>query len=137
METLNSCNTSSLNVYVPTTENPWNAQKVNHIFRRLGYGANTIGVALALAQTPENFIDSLVDVAINTLPMPEPSWVNMTYQDYINAGLDFDDGGLFVFEEADAFVAAGEEEGDAGAAAFFGVDLDFAAVFADDAADDE
>ena len=91
MEIVTSCNTSSLNVYVPTAQNPWNEQKVNHVLRRLGYGANTTEIAVALAQTPENFIDGLVDVAINTLPMLEPSWANMTYQDYINAGLDFDE----------------------------------------------
>ncbi len=91
METLTSCNTSSLNVYVPSTENPWNSEKVNHVFRRLGFGANTTEIAAALAQTPENLIDSLIDAAVNTLPMPSPSWVNMTYQDYIDAGLDFDE----------------------------------------------
>ncbi len=73
METLTSCNTSSLNVYVPSTENPWNSEKVNHVFRRLGFGANTTEIAAALAQTPENLIDSLIDAAVNTLPMPSPS----------------------------------------------------------------
>lgn len=91
MESTTSCNTSSLNAYVPTIQNPWNAQKVNHVFRRLGYGANTTEIAAALAQIPENFIDNLLNTAIGSPPMPEPSWVNMTYQDYINAGLNFDD----------------------------------------------
>ena len=91
MQSSTSCNLSSLNVYVPTTENPWNTQKVNHVFRRLGYGANTSEIEAALAQTPEDFIDSLLDEAINMPPMPEPSWANMAYQDYINAGLNFDE----------------------------------------------
>lgn len=90
MEILTSCNTSSLNIYVPTTENPWNIQKINHVFRRLGYGANTTEINTAFFQSPENFIDSLIDAAINTPPMTEPSWANMTYQDYIDASLDFD-----------------------------------------------
>lgn len=90
METVTSCNVSSLNVYVPTTENPWNEQKVNHVFRRLGYGGNVSEIAAALSQTPADFIDNLIDTAIATPPTPEPSWANMTYQDYINAGLDFD-----------------------------------------------
>jgi len=35
MEILTSCNTSTLDAYVPSSANPWNAKKVNHVFRRL------------------------------------------------------------------------------------------------------
>lgn len=91
METLTSCNTSSLNVYVPSIENPWNAQKANHVFRRLGYGANTTEISTVLAQTPADFIDSLVDAAVNMPLSPEPAWAYMTRQDYIDAGLNYGD----------------------------------------------
>lgn len=91
MEIMTSCNLSSLNVFVPSVENPWNAERVNHILRRLGFGGTTSDINAALNISPEQFIDNLVDQALATPPSPEPSWNSMTYQDYINAGLDFDE----------------------------------------------
>jgi len=91
MKTLTSCNVSSLNVYQQTTENPWNEERVSHVFRRLGFGATKAQINGALSQSPENFIDNLIDQAIATPVSPSPSWANTTYQDYIDAGLDFDE----------------------------------------------
>jgi len=91
MEILTSCNTSALTVYTPSGANPWNEQKVNHLFRRLGYGATKAEVNTALAQTPSALIDSMVDAAIAQAPSPAPSWANMSYNDFINAGLDPDE----------------------------------------------
>ena len=63
--TLVSCNTSSLAIYVPSAEKPWNQQRVNHVYRRLGYGANMNDINAALAMTPEDF-------ALNILQIREP-----------------------------------------------------------------
>jgi len=38
MEIMTSCNTSTLAAYVPTSSNPWDVQKIQHAFRRLGFG---------------------------------------------------------------------------------------------------
>lgn len=84
-----SCNTSSLATYVPSSDKPWNAKRVNHLFRRLGFGANIEDVNSALTSTPAEYIDSMVDQAI-ALPQTEaPVWANWNYNDYINNGLDF------------------------------------------------
>jgi len=91
MQTSTSCNTSSLSVYVPSTLNPWNAEKANHLYRRLHFGASKAEIDLALTQTPETVIDAIVDAAVATLPTADPSWANMSYQDFINAGLDPDE----------------------------------------------
>ncbi|WGD35560.1 DUF1800 domain-containing protein [Olleya sp. YS] len=91
MEQMTSCNTSSLSVYTPNTSNPWNAQKVSHVYRRLGYGATKTQIDAALTQTPSAFIDNLVDAAIAVAPTPAPSWANMSYNDFMNAGLDPDE----------------------------------------------
>ena len=91
MEIFNSCNTSLLTVYVPSVANPWDEQKVNHIYRRIGYGATKTEVDAALTQTPSAFIDSLVDAALVINPTPAPSWANTSYDDYTNAGLDPDE----------------------------------------------
>ena len=91
MDQITSCNTSSLSVYTPSTSNPWDAQKVSHEYRRLGYGATKTQIDAALKQIPSAFIDSLVDAAIATPPTPAPSWANMSYNDFSNAGLDPDE----------------------------------------------
>ncbi len=91
MEISTSCNTSSLSAYVPTTTNPWNEEKVNHIYRRLHYGASKAEVLAALQQTPEALIDSIVDAALATANTPTPSWANLSYQDFTDMGLDPDE----------------------------------------------
>lgn len=91
MQTSTSCNTSSLSVYIPSASNPWNAEKVSHLYRRLHYGASNNEITQALTQTPENLVDSMVNAAISNPLTPTPSWANMTYQDYTDAGLDPDE----------------------------------------------
>lgn len=91
MSNLTSCITSSLEPYVPTTDNPWYEKRARHAFRRIGYDANTTMIANALSQSPSQFIDQLVDGALNALAWPEPSWANFTLADYNNLGVDFDE----------------------------------------------
>lgn len=86
-----SCITSSLQPFVPSAQNPWNASRVRHAFRRIGYDASPTMIANALSQTPTEFIDFLVDAAVNASAWPEPSWANFTLADYNNLGLDFDE----------------------------------------------
>ncbi|WP_233558598.1 DUF1800 family protein [Aquimarina sp. BL5] len=74
MTTNTSCNVASLNVYSPTNTNPWNRQKINHLYRRLGFGATPEMVDSALNQSPSNLIDSLIDEALNLNPTPAPEW---------------------------------------------------------------
>ena len=89
--TTNSCNTSSLAIYVPSNDKPWNAYRVNHLFRRIGFGVNLTGLNLALTYVPDEYIELLISQAENLNVTSEPSWANMTYSDYINNGLDFDE----------------------------------------------
>ena len=44
-----------------------------------------------MADTPENLIDSLISQAVALNPTAAPSWANMTYNDYIAQGLNFDE----------------------------------------------
>ncbi|MBT8272581.1 MAG: DUF1800 domain-containing protein [Bacteroidia bacterium] len=88
---MTSCNVSSLSIFIPSAERPWNAERVNHVLRRLSFGGTTSDITAALNLSPEQFIDSLVDQALAIPPSAEPSWNSWTYQDYINAGLDFDE----------------------------------------------
>lgn len=69
-----SCNISTLDPYVPSSGNPWNFQKVQHAYKRLSFGGSTLEVDTGLAQSPSDFIDTLVDVAVNLPATPTPSW---------------------------------------------------------------
>lgn len=89
--TLVSCNTSSLAIYVPSAEKPWNQHRVNHVYRRLAFGANMDDINDALASSPENLIDGIISDAVNLPTTTAPSWANHTYSYYINNGLDFDE----------------------------------------------
>ncbi|MCF6307755.1 MAG: DUF1800 domain-containing protein [Flavobacteriaceae bacterium] len=76
METITSpsCNTATLDPYIPNGSNPWDIIKINHVYRRLGFGASQTTVDAALGQTPNDFIDSIVDTASNTPPTATPFW---------------------------------------------------------------
>ena len=70
-----SCNVSSLDPYVPTSENPWNVSKINHLYRRIAFGATKDQVIDALNQNdPSTLIDNLIDEAIALVPSAAPEW---------------------------------------------------------------
>lgn len=89
MAIFTSCITSTLEPYVPTSENPWNEQRIRHAYRRIGYDADKTMVANALALSPDAFINQLIDNALNTANYPTPSWSDFTKDDYDNMGVDF------------------------------------------------
>ena len=61
-DTSTSCNLSTLDEYVPTSENPWNVTRIHHLYRRVGFGASKAEVLNALAQgNPAALVDSLID----------------------------------------------------------------------------
>jgi len=85
----NSCNTSSLAIYVPSADKPWNMYRVNHLYRRLGFGANLSEINTALSFTPEALVDLIIDGTLSLSLDEAPTWANWNYNDYINNGLDF------------------------------------------------
>jgi uncharacterized protein (DUF1800 family) len=82
MENTFSCNTASLAPYVPTPQNPWDLDKVNHVFRRLSFGGNYQEQQAALALTPSQFIDQIIDDALALGNAAPPYWANWTVNDY-------------------------------------------------------
>ncbi len=77
-----SCNTATLDPYVPNTGNPWNADKIKHIYKRLGFGITIADIDGALAQAPNALIDNLVDSAFNLPPTDAPPYANWSYSDF-------------------------------------------------------
>jgi len=66
------CINGGLEPFIPTVQNPWNMQKVKHLFTRTHGGANYEEMVAALNFTPEQVVNQLVDDAVNiTLEIPE------------------------------------------------------------------
>lgn len=71
--------------YQPSAAIPWTAERVAHVYRRLGFGATFEQIQQGLALSPDALIDLLLDdVAIAGPPNP-PYWGGWTLNDYENA----------------------------------------------------
>ncbi len=76
------CATGTLAPYVPSEERPWNRERVQHLYRRMGFGIAAKNIAAALEESPTALVNRMIDEAIN-LPLPEaPYWANYTRSDY-------------------------------------------------------
>ncbi|MBC2843695.1 DUF1800 domain-containing protein [Winogradskyella flava] len=91
MAVLTTCITSSLQPYIPTSQDPWNEARIRHAYRRIGYDANLTMISSAMSMSPNDFIDQLVDESLNAPNWPEPTWANFTNDDYANLGFDFNE----------------------------------------------
>ncbi len=69
-----SCNLDSLAEYIPDSGNPWNVSKINHLYRRIAFGASKAEVLAALAQNPSTLVDQLINDAIALNTTPPPIW---------------------------------------------------------------
>lgn len=79
-----SCNNSTLAPFESSSNNPWNTDKIKHVFRRLGFGASLDDVDNALSLNPGQFIESLVNSAKNMAPTQAPFWANYATTDFSN-----------------------------------------------------
>ncbi len=84
-----SCNSSSLAVFVPSADNPWDALKVRHLHSRLGFGIETSQIANGLSKSPDAYIDELIDTATNLAPTVSPAWVSLDPTDYASNGYTY------------------------------------------------
>jgi len=74
METTTVCNTAPITPYVPSADNLWDTKKVVHAYRRMTFGASQDQIDDALAMTPSEFVDTIVDAAV-ALPVTDaPTW---------------------------------------------------------------
>ena len=74
MEILTSCNLASITPYIPSDTNPWDIQKVKHVYRRLDYGATDATLNISVLSTPSELIDTLIQEAIDKPNPPQPEW---------------------------------------------------------------
>lgn len=71
-----------LDPYVPSPDKPWDARRVAHVYRRLGFGATLEQIQQGLQMSPSELIDQLLDTAAD-LGIPDPPyWAGYTQADY-------------------------------------------------------
>lgn len=82
---------AALQPYTPTAAKPWNARRVAHLYRRIGFGATYQDIQQGLSMHPSELVDHLLDTAATLPPPPPPGpvdWSNWTSADYAgNQGL--------------------------------------------------
>jgi len=84
-----SCASGSLNAYVPSTNTPWNRERVAHLYRRMGFGATPQQITDGLALSPTVLVDQIIDQAIAAPLSPPPVWSDWT-RSPVNDYTDFD-----------------------------------------------
>lgn len=86
-----SCITGTIAPYSPTAQQPWNTQRVAHLYRRMGFGATPAQITAGLGMSPTALVDIVIDTAIALPPTPQPIWGNWTVLPTNNYLVDFDD----------------------------------------------
>lgn len=101
-----SCNTSPLTIFNPSAQSPWDAIKVRHLHNRLGFGIDNSLLANALSQSPNAYVDELIDGAINLPPTVSPAWAPLDPVDYPANGFTYgeDENALLVDETQFTFI---------------------------------
>ena len=72
--------------YLPSRKNPWNAEHINLVYRRLGFGCSLSDINLYLNSSPEILIDDIVDGALSTEVTPGPEWDQWDNKQFNNSG---------------------------------------------------
>lgn len=79
-----NCNTGSIAPYMPDAQRPWNKRRVQHLYRRMGFGADNATITAGLAQSPGALVDAIVNNALALPLSPQPVWAFWTVANYQN-----------------------------------------------------
>jgi Protein of unknown function (DUF1800) len=71
-----------LDPYTPSSAKPWNARRVAHLYRRLGFGATLTQINAGLQMSPDQLVDQLLDEAAGLGAPAPPYWAGYTSADY-------------------------------------------------------
>ena len=63
--------------FTPTPDAPWDARRARHLLRRTGFHAPPAEVTRLLTMTPAHAATSIVDTAVNAVPVPVPSYATL------------------------------------------------------------
>ncbi|TPN83905.1 DUF1800 domain-containing protein [Aquimarina algicola] len=91
-----SCNLATLDPYVPSPADPFDVTKINHLYRRIAFGASKAEVLAALAQNdPSALVEQLIEDAkmLNaTMLPPWSTWNRDQFEAAENANRDNNTG---------------------------------------------
>lgn len=83
-----NCATLGLEAYVPSAEQPWDVGRVQHLYRRAGYGARPAEIEQALTDGPAQTVARLLNDAVTREPRTPPEWAEWDYDAFEAAGVD-------------------------------------------------
>ncbi len=77
-----TCVKGDLSIYQPSASKPWNALRVKHLYKRMGFGTNANVTKVVQTLTPSAIVDQILTEAMNAPLLEVPSWINLTEKDY-------------------------------------------------------
>ncbi|WP_020568723.1 DUF1800 domain-containing protein [Neolewinella persica] len=83
-----NCATLGLEAYVPSAEQPWDVGRVQHLYRRAGYGARPDEIEQALLDGPAQTVARLLNDAATREQRTPPEWANWNYEAFEAAEVD-------------------------------------------------
>ncbi|MFT5998466.1 MAG: hypothetical protein ACI81P_000919 [Neolewinella sp.] len=83
-----NCATLGLEAYVPSAEQPWDVGRIQHLYRRAGYGARPDEIEQALLDGPAQTVARLLNDAATREQRTPPEWAEWNYDAFVVAELD-------------------------------------------------
>jgi uncharacterized protein (DUF1800 family) len=83
-----NCATLGLEAYVPSAERPWDVGRIQHLYRRAGYGARPDEIEQALLDGPAQTVARLLNDAATREQRTPPEWAEWNYDAFVAAELD-------------------------------------------------
>jgi uncharacterized protein (DUF1800 family) len=85
---ITNCATLGLETYVPSPDCPWDVARVQHLFRRAGFGATPDEIERALTDGPAATVNRIFDEAVARPARPAPEWAGLDYDAMMAAEID-------------------------------------------------
>ena len=82
-----NCAETTLAPYRPSEENPWDAARVQHLMRRIGFGATLNEILYAVERPPQTFVQQILDGSAAREPRPAPEWAYYDYDEITALGI--------------------------------------------------
>lgn len=73
---------NTIDTYVPSAEKPWNTQRIQHLYQRIGFGASHSDILNGLTMSPAELVDNIIDGVLNMDAPEAPEWAFWTWPDY-------------------------------------------------------
>lgn len=80
---MNIYTNNPLATYTPSENMPWNSMRVQHLYRRAGFGATPEMIEAGLKISPSELIDQLLEKVLNQEHMADPGWGYLNYGELI------------------------------------------------------